>query len=235
MKLIAIDEIKAKIILESGLHIGEGDSGMRIGGTDNTVVRHPHTQEPYIPGSSIKGKVRSLLELSSGLMRLTDGKPLSAKNCKNLKGQEKEICEAILKLFGCGGSDGEDAEGLGPTRLSFADCPLNGQWRAQAEAKRWPLVEVKSENSINRIKGTAENPRLTERVPAGAEFDFSVSIKRFEREEDGGSEDLLPVLLKGLRLLVMDALGKSGSRGYGRIRFEFEDQAVNQKFQSLVL
>jgi CRISPR-associated protein Csm3 len=235
MKLIAIDEIKAKIILESGLHIGAGDSEMRIGGTDNPVVRHPHTQEPYIPGSSIKGKVRSLLELSSGLMRLTGGKPLSAKNCKKLTGQELVNCEAILKLFGCGGSDGEDAEGLGPTRLSFADCPLNGQWRAQAEARRWPLVEVKSENSINRIKGTAENPRLTERVPSGAEFDFSVSVKRFEGEEDSAGGDLLPVLLKGLRLLVMDALGKSGSRGYGRIRFEFEDQAVSQKFQSLVL
>jgi len=68
MQLIDIKQIKGKIILESGLHIGAGDTEMHIGGTDNPVVKHPYTQEPYIPGSSLKGKVRSLLEMESGLM-----------------------------------------------------------------------------------------------------------------------------------------------------------------------
>jgi len=73
MKLAAVKEICGKIILKSGLHIGAGDTEMRIGGTDNPVIKHPHTMEPYIPGSSIKGKVRSLLEMRSGFMANTQG------------------------------------------------------------------------------------------------------------------------------------------------------------------
>ncbi|MGB9616630.1 MAG: RAMP superfamily CRISPR-associated protein, partial [Desulfomonilaceae bacterium] len=80
MKLTNILEIKGKIVLKSGLHIGGGDLEMRIGGVDNQVVKHPHTQEPYIPGSSIKGKVRSLLEMKSGLMARSGGKPLALKH-----------------------------------------------------------------------------------------------------------------------------------------------------------
>ena len=76
MKLMTIKEITGKITLRSGLHIGAGDMEMKIGGTDNPVIKHPHTDEPYIPGSSLKGKVRSLLEMRSGLMAKTDGKPL---------------------------------------------------------------------------------------------------------------------------------------------------------------
>ena len=90
------------------------------------------------------------------------------------------------------------------------------------------LTEVKAENSINRISGTAENPRFTERVPAGVEFNFRITLKEFEGDE--GLEDLL---LEGLKLLEHDALGGSGSRGYGRIRFEFDDSALQQKFESL--
>ena len=99
MQLIDIKEIKGKIILKSGLHIGAGDTEMHIGGTDNPVVKHPHTQEPYIPGSSIKGKVRSLLEMGSGLMTKTDGKPLQIKTLNGLKDAEREKCEKILKYL----------------------------------------------------------------------------------------------------------------------------------------
>jgi CRISPR-associated protein Csm3 len=68
MQLVDIAEIKGKIIVKTGLRIGAGDTEMRIGGLDNPIIKHPHTLEPYIPGSSLKGKVRSLLEMKSGLM-----------------------------------------------------------------------------------------------------------------------------------------------------------------------
>ena len=69
MKLTNIVEIKAKLVLETGLHIGAGDSEMHIGGIDNSVIKHPITQSPYIPGSSLKGKIRTLLEWRSGAVQ----------------------------------------------------------------------------------------------------------------------------------------------------------------------
>jgi len=232
MKLTNISEIKGKIILKSGLHIGAGDMEMHIGGTDNPVIKHPHTLEPYIPGSSLKGKVRALLELRSGLMAKTGGSPLSAKDLKNLSEEQKPECEKILKIFGASGAGADEMAELGPTRVSFADCPLNQDWRRKAGEKRLQLTEVKAETAIDRVSGTAKHGSLRsiERVPANTKFDFSVTLKQFE-----GEEDLLDYLLGGLKLLEMDALGGNGSRGYGRIAFEFEDEQIGNKFQGISL
>lgn len=225
MKLESIKEIKGKIILKSGLHIGAGDMEMKIGGVDNPVIKHPHTQEPYIPGSSLKGKVRSLLEMRSGLMVKTDGAPVSVKTLKSCTGNgEKEVCEKILKLFGTSGAETDSS--LGPTRVSFADCSLDDKWKVKAREHHLSFTEVKSENSINRIKGIAENPRFSERVPSGVEFKFTVTLKQLSPNES----DLETFLLEGLKLLQMDALGGSGSRGYGRIEFEFNDPEIKRKF-----
>ncbi len=226
MKLTGISEIKGKITLRSGLHIGAGDTEMRIGGTDNPVVKHPHTNEPFIPGSSLKGKVRSLLEMRSGLMALTRGKPVNGAVLKTVSGAEREEAIRILKFFGTSGADGSEAEEIGPTRSSFADCPLNGECKEQLVSENVPLTEVKSENSIERSKGVADNPRFTERVPAGVIFDFSISLKQMD-----GDEDLTGFLLEGLRLLELDALGGSGSRGYGRVAFSFNDPAIQDRFE----
>lgn len=228
MQLIDIKEIKGKIILKSGLHIGAGDTEMHIGGTDNPVIKHPHTQEPYIPGSSLKGKVRSLLEMKSGLMVRTNGRPVQAALLKKLNGDEREECEKILKLFGSSGAEGEEIAKIGPTRVSFSDCLLSDAWRKKAREERLSHFEVKSENSINRILGTAENPRFTERVPAGVTFDFSVSLKML-----GDEDDLFQYLMTGLKLLEMDALGGSGSRGYGKINFLFDDDENRRKFEDI--
>ncbi|MBE9570950.1 MAG: type III-A CRISPR-associated RAMP protein Csm3 [Proteobacteria bacterium] len=228
MKLDKIKEITGRIILKSGLHIGAGDTEMKIGGTDNPVIKHPHTLEPYIPGSSLKGKIRSLLEMRSGLMVKTGGSPVSLKTLQSLEGEEKEECAKILKLFGASGADADEGFTLGPTRASFADCLLDDVWKEKASEEHLPLTEVKSENSINRIRGTAENPRFTERVTAGTEFRFCITLKRL-----GPNEDLEMFLLEGMKLLQMDALGGSGSRGYGRINFEFDHSELNAKFKEL--
>jgi len=233
MMLKEIKEIKGRIILKSGLHIGAGDTEMHIGGTDNPVIRHPHTDEPYIPGSSIKGKVRSLLEMKAGLMVTTDGKPVQANHLELFKGQQRTDCENILQLFGTGGTDNKEMEKLGPTRAAFADCFLNKTWLKAARDERWILFETKSENSIDRIRGTASagGPRSTERVPSGAEFDFVVTLKVLSEKE----EHLFDNLLLGLKLLSLDALGGSGSRGYGRINIEFDEEQVQQRFDDIKL
>jgi CRISPR-associated protein Csm3 len=228
MKLMAMKEFPGVIILNSGLHIGAGDTEMRIGGTDNPVVKHPHNNEPYIPGSSLKGKVRSLLEMRSGLMGTTKGEPLSYRYLSKFQGDDRHICEQILRLFGASGADNDDALTLGPCRVSFADCPLDDQWRTEAAENHLALTEVKSENTINRIQGVASNPRFTERVPAGSVFRFTLTLKCME-----GDDGLEELLLQGLKLLQLDALGGSGSRGYGKVGFVFDDADLQARFDNL--
>ena len=231
MKLVQIANIKGRVILQSGLHIGAGDTEMHIGGTDNPVATHPHTREPYIPGSSLKGKIRSLLEMRSGLMTVTGGKPLGADilKKKSVEGASRDEAMKILRIFGVSGADSDETSEIGPTRASFADCPLTANSRDLARANNWPLTEVKSENSIDRIKGVAQNPRFTERVPAGMEFDFMVALKKMATDSD----DLLDFLLEGMKLVEYDALGGSGSRGYGRVRFVFDQPEIQQRYESL--
>lgn len=236
MQLYAIKEFTGTIILKSGLHIGSGDMEMKIGGTDNPVIKHPHTQEPYIPGSSLKGKVRALLEMRSGLMHLTKGEPLNIKTYKKLNGEQKKECAMILKLFGAGASETEakEAEEIGPTRVAFADCPLDKDWKEKAQADFLPFIEVKSENTINRIKGTALNPRFTERVPAETVFTFCITLKQIDaKDKPKENEELETLFLEGLKLLQTDALGGNGSRGYGRIRFNFDEEKINATFDQI--
>lgn len=215
MKLTNIIEIKAKLILKTGLHIGAGDSEMHIGGIDNSVIKNPITNQPYIPGSSLKGKIRSLLEWRSGEV---DEMPLSLKNLRTPKSDPQAIKD-ILALFGMTADSQNDEEQLkqiGVSRLSFWDCELDPEWVKQLNESNQSFTEAKSENTINRITATAEHPRQMERVPAGSQFDFKLTVRQFE----GDSENLVELVLKGLRLLELDSLGGSGSRGYGKVEFE---------------
>ena len=226
MQLTNITIISASLELLTGLHIGSGDGQMQIGGLDNPVIRHPMTQEPYIPGSSLKGKIRSLLEWRSGAVQ--EG-PLSWKQ------RDRSGVMPILQLFGTSGSDQlstQEAGLLGPTRLSFWDCPMNANSRERMRQDNIPLTEVKSENSINRISGTAEHPRQMERVPAGVSFDFRLSFKRLDMDEP----NLMEMVLAGLKLLERDSLGGSGSRGYGKIRFtdiKIDGEDASARFEAI--
>ncbi len=220
-KLKKILLINGKIKLLTGLHIGSGDSQIQIGGIDNPVVKDPISQEPYIPGSSLKGKMRYLLELYYGFFS-SNGDPSSAK----ILNDNDENALNILKLFGISGSDANEEEterkikekNITPTRLSFYDLKL---LNAEKLKKVSPLMtEDKTEVRINRITGTGEHPRHTERVPAGAEFDFKLALKVF----DGDNEEAFSKLLgEGLKLIEADSLGGNGSRGYGKVKFYIEE------------
>ena len=215
-QLTAITTITATLELVTGLRIGAGDSEMHIGGVDNTVIKHPHTQSPYIPGSSLKGKMRSLLEWRSGSVK---EEPLGWKDYNDQKNETlKTEVKRILQLFGISGDAKlgiEQMSTMGPTRISFWDCSLNADWEEQIREDNFSLTEVKSENRINRISGVAEHPRQTERVPAGAQFDFRLSIKKLA----GDGPELIETVLQGLKLLELDSVGGSGSRGYGKVKF----------------
>jgi CRISPR-associated protein Csm3 len=229
LQLRKIQKLHGHLELVSGLRIGASESEIRIGGVDNQVIRHPHTGHPYIPGSSLKGKVRSLLEWLSGAVK---PEPLSYQDIGRAP-----LAKPILQLFGVGGGDqlkDTEAAELGPTRLAFWDAPLTEQWRKEVEDDNNLLVEVKTENRIDRIRGVAEHPRQTERVPAGAVFDFTVSIKVLNIDSDGKA--LRAVLFRGLRLLELDSLGGSGSRGYGKVKFcdlALGGESIQAEFEKL--
>lgn len=213
LQLIRIQSITGTLELLSGLRIGASEGEIRIGGVDNQVIRHPHTNQPYIPGSSIKGKVRSLLEWRSGAVR---PEPLGVRDLS----PGRPLVKPILQLFGVGGGDQVDtslATELGPTRVAFWDAALRAEWVREVDADNLLYTEVKTENRIDRISGTAKDPRQTERVPSGALFDFRLTVKVLNIDADDGAA-LRRTLLQGLRLLELDSLGGSGSRGYGKVR-----------------
>jgi len=205
MKIV---NIKGQIELLSGLHIGGGDDTMKIGGIDNGVIKDINTDKPYIPGSSLKGKMRSLLEWSCRVVGYGDGSPFTSKLLKEVPEVDKKDAETLLKLFG----DKEGAYGI--TRISVGDCSLNNSSDGMV------LSEAKYENVINRQKGTAEHPRQTERVPAGVKFDFDIRVKVLDEDSE---EALVGMVKRGLDLVANDYLGGSGSRGYGRVRFHISE------------
>ncbi len=216
MQLTKIQLLKGQIRLLTGLHIGAGSEEMHIGGTDNPVIKHPLNGQPYIPGSSLKGKMRSLLEWHLGVVGVTDGKPLSFKHLAEVAHQAK--AKALLKLFGGSPDPSNDPkliEEIGPTRLGFWDCPLNEAWvKQEILDKNRLFTETKTENMIDRIQGVAQHPRTTERVPAGTIFDFKLTLRVHD------DEDLTDMLFQGLKLIELTGLGGSLSRGYGKMVFE---------------
>ena len=232
LQLVRIQKLTGTLELMSGLRIGASEGEIRIGGVDNQVIRNAHDKgKPYIPGSSLKGKVRSLLEWRSGAVR---PEPLGIRDLA----AGKPLVRPILQLFGVGGGDQlseEQASDLGPTRLAFWDAQLRPDWVQRIEAENLLLTEVKTENRIDRIRGVAEHPRQTERVPAGALFDFRLSVKVLNIDADAGAA-LRHTLLQGLRLLEMDSLGGSGSRGYGKVRLrglKIDDADLQAEFDAV--
>ena len=219
MKLTAIHNIKGTIYLLSGLHIGAGQEQLEIGGLDQPIIKHPVSGAPYIPGSSIKGKMRSLLETYYFVERP------STHSCVIGKGSACSCSEPdcpSCRIFGTSGAD--KAEGIGPTRIIVRDAQMSSHDREQFREGKLD-TEVKYENTIDRVRGTAAHPRPLERIPAGVRFDFSIAFKRFEQDE----EDLINYVYKGLKLIQLDALGGNSSRGSGHVTFEnvlCDNQAV---------
>lgn len=221
MKLTNIQEITGVIRLRSGLHIGAGKDSVEIGGMDQPVIKDPVTKAPYIPGSSLKGKLRSILE-TSVFMENADTRQAVMKGTPCNCG--KKGCPACT-IFGAHAAPQNCDEELGPSRLLMRDAPLTPEFMELFKSGRLPM-EVKNENIINRVTGVAQHPRPLERVPAGTCFTLNIAFRVYE----GDSKELLQWVLKGLKLLQLDAIGGGGSRGNGQVIFEdvkMDGQPVN--------
>lgn len=187
MKLKKIKVIKGRIFCETGLHIGGSQDEIEIGGVDLPVIKHPITKEPYIPGSSLKGKMRSTLE------RKYDKVTNKGEPC----GCGKEDC-LICRVFG---PHKNTSHSLGPTRILVRDSKLSQETRNEYKelaVKGGVLpLENKTENIINRLKGHAEHPRSLERVPAGSKFDMEIAVQIFEGDNE---QDIIDFIKEGLLL-----------------------------------
>lgn len=208
--------IRGTITALTGLHIGGSSVAMSIGGADKVVVRNPLNNEPYIPGSSLRGKMRSLLERVRGVEQDTGegGFSFSVTDGKTKADAGKKSDTLLGKLFGV--SAAEDHKQ--PTRLIVRDAHLTKTSKTKLENAPntdMPMTEVKTEVNIDRITSAA-NPRNFERVPAGAEFAFELVLTLLEGDED---DIFLKLVAEGLALIQDDSLGGHGSRGYGLVQF----------------
>jgi CRISPR-associated protein Csm3 len=209
MKQIASKKISGSLVVKTGLHIGAGNDRVEIGGMDNPIIRNPLTREPYIPGSSIKGKIRSLLEWKLDKVKQSGGKPCSCGRA------DCPVC----RVFGsANNSKGSDVE-KGPTRLIIRDASLSKIDREKFNEGK-PIVEEKHENSLNRITAEA-NPRPIERVIPGVSFDFELVYRVIDTSDNGATDEsnFEKVVKEGLRLLQNDYLGGGGTRGNGSVEF----------------
>ncbi|MBE2280173.1 MAG: type III-A CRISPR-associated RAMP protein Csm3 [Ignavibacteriaceae bacterium] len=213
-KMLGSIVLKGKIETVTGLHIGGSKDKLEIGGVDSPVLRDPNTNYPYIPGSSLKGKMRALLELSEGKV---DIQPDRDGKLKGNPSKDKTIC----KIFGSTAK-----EATGPTRIivrdAYPDNKTVSMWETLDSELQY--TEFKGENTIDRLTSEA-NPRFTERVVKGSKFDFTIVYNVFDHDGDGGNDDKVNfyTVLKALKLLENSGIGGSVSRGYGQIKFHCEN------------
>ncbi len=204
--------IKGKIELLNGMHVGGSKDKLEIGGVDSPVIRNPQNRLPYIPGSSIKGKMRSILEYSLGVI-----------------GEEGRVSsdERIIRIFG---ASADEEKPIGPTRLivrdAIPDKTTINMWKNIDSELLY--TEYKPENTINRITAAA-NPRFIERVVEGSKFNFEMVFGIYQMSENDKEDEInkdLANLLQALRLLEHSFVGGSGSRGYGKIKFHVKEPIV---------
>ena len=200
--------INADLVVKTGLHIGGGNSSIDIGGIDSSVIKD-YNGEPYIPGSSLKGKLRSLTELAYGYSN--EGKPCNCGKCP------------VCKIYGVGANNknANIKEAL-PTRIIVRDAFLKRDIAEDMKNKKgefknleFTYTESKWENSIDRLTSSA-NPRIIERVPQGSVFAIEV-IYTIYNDDDIKN---LKYLKEGFEFLEDDYLGGNGTRGYGKVNFE---------------
>ena len=187
--------IKAELRLLTGMHIGKSNDFAPIGAVDSVVITDPVTKQPLIPGSTLNGKLRTMLAKLE-----TEGPSLNKHN---------EDSDIIKRLFGA--SSPEIVE----SRLQFYDIFLNNAEELENKKMDLAYTEIKFENTINRITAVAM-PRQLERVPAGAKFDFKLV---YNCEDASDLEEDIENLARALKMIQLDYIGGSGTRGYGKIAF----------------
>ncbi len=186
-------QITGMIEVKTGMHIGGSSAFAAIGAVDSPVIKDTRTRMPMIPGSSLKGKVRTLL----------------AKKYNEEVRKPDDDVECLTRLFGSAKKDH-----VKRSRVIISDMFLANEDVLRKQGLQ-SMTEVKFENTINRATAVA-NPRQIERVIRGSEFGVDII---YEAEDAEQIVEDISVLAEGLKLLQYDYLGGNGSRGYGKVAF----------------
>ena len=195
-------EISGIIEVCTGMHIGGSSQFSAIGAVDVPIVTDSFKKLPMIPGSSFKGKLRSLLA-----QKYNPEENDSKDKIITTPGQD---CNRILRLFGAGASN----ENLYKARLIFSDMFIENE--SDLRNMDINVTEIKFENTINRLTGMS-NPRQIERVVRGSEFGLRLIYNVVSENE---IEKDFETLADGFKLIQYDYLGGHGSRGYGKIKIK---------------
>lgn len=196
-----IEVLKFELKLETGLHIGGNKDNYGIGGIDSPVIKNPLNNQPIIPGSSLKGKIRMLME---------------TVEIDEYSASKNETC--LIEIFGPRYDKPKIDASI--SRVIFRDLSLTPESVKELESKLGEgfYTEIKAENYIDRIK-TKSTPRFQERVPAGAVFSGECIVQY----QNNDKYDIVELLKQGFKLLENSYLGGSGSRGYGKVSIKFID------------
>ena len=186
-------QITGDLEVKTGMHIGGNSAFAAIGAVDSSVIKDVRTNLPMIPGSSLKGKMRSLLAKEF--------------NERVVSPDDDDI--RLTRLFGSAKKGS-----VKPSRIQISDMIMVNDQELREKGLQ-SMTEVKFENSINRATAVA-NPRQIERVVRGSIFELDIiyEVENIEELlEDMGT------IGEGMKLLQYDYLGGSGSRGYGKVGF----------------
>lgn len=208
--MLKIYKVTFDLELMTGLHIGGSSDTFDIGGADSTVIKNPLTHEPYIPGSSIKGKLRSLLTQKYGKF---------IEKEKDIVFEDDEEGKTMRNLFEPV-DYGDDS--IQVSKAIFRDALLTDESRANLEKHLGSGVytEIKAENKISLLKGKAESLRFIERVPAGAVFGGEILLQVFDEDNE---EDFKEKLKEAINMLELNYLGAGGTRGYGKVKVDIKE------------
>lgn len=212
--------MRAEIEMLTGLHIGGAAGGLEIGGVDKPVIRNARTNQPYIPGSSLKGKLRSIMEKAYGApqtFRINEGVYVHVPESR----EQYQNYRMIAGVFGTL-PERRGFRVASPTRLTVRDVPLTEESAKELGRMRTdlPFTEIKWEAAIDRVTSAAA-PRQIERVPAGAVFgpaELIFSVYTGEGEQPADVASLFETIVEALNHLEDDYLGGMGSRGNGQVR-----------------
>ncbi|OQY10104.1 MAG: type III-A CRISPR-associated RAMP protein Csm3 [Desulfobacteraceae bacterium 4572_187] len=222
---------------KTGLHIGGSSDTIEIGGIDSLVVRNPLTHEPYIPGSSMKGKLRSIVEkiVTKNNNPLFAERPGGDKGKKVWRHECDDFDEAVgcplCRIFGATGYTANNSDNNNyPSIINVRDSALANPEELKDDDDVM-IFEAKTENALDRLTSAA-HPRCIERVPAGAKFNLEIVYRVEEYGEKGNFgklaftgakklEEDLSNLLNAMAILEYDGLGGHISRGYGKVEFNF--------------
>jgi CRISPR-associated protein Csm3 len=212
MKWEKVVRLTFQIHCVEGLRIGGSGGGLEIGeliDANLAAIREPATNEFYLPGSSLKGKLRSVLEKKLG----KENEKVRGEPC----GCGRMDC-LVCKVFG---AHKNSSSACAPTRVVVRDAFLSEasrQWLKTRQSQGEPVAEIKTENTVNRKTGAAEHPRTGERALPGTVFDGEILLHVYSGDNE---QEMSKFVRQGLGIIQDgSSVGASGSRGHGKVRFE---------------